>query len=101
MRARACEVRVARELEARGWKILFHDVRVWRTQVDLIGRSPSGVLVLVEVKSDSAGRAYLSHSQKARLLRAAQLLAGYEPVELLLALVAGSAVEFVPVDGWS
>jgi Holliday junction resolvase-like predicted endonuclease len=92
---------VASDLESRGWRILFHDVKVWRTQVDLIARSPNGVLTLIEVKSQSStARAHLPHNQQRRLFNVAKLLAGYEPVELLLAFVQENHVEILPVDGF-
>lgn len=78
--------------------MLDHDVRIWRTQVDLIARSPNGVLHLVEVKSQSySGLAHLPLRQKRRLMNAANFLAGFEPVEFVLALV-GIEIALVPVD---
>lgn len=90
----------AAELSKLGWKILFEDVKVWRTQVDLISRTPSGILALIEVKSES-GQSHLSPLQKNRLFRIATLLAQHEPVELYLVLVGDlGEVLTVPVDGF-
>lgn len=97
LRARSSEIQVARWLEARGWKLLFHDVKVWRTQVDLIMRSPDGVLNLVEVKSSSA-QAHLSPAQRMRLFHVANFLSGFEPVELRLAFAGDRCIEILPVD---
>jgi len=97
LRARANELRVAKWLEARGWKLIFHDVKVWRTQVDLIMRSPEGLLTLVEVKSSSM-QAHLSPAQKSRLFSVATFLSEFEPVELGVAFAGDDGVEILPVD---
>lgn len=89
----------AEQLRARGWQLLFHDVEISGVQIDLIMRAPSGVLALVEVKSQGYARiAHLPFKQKLRLLRVATFLAGFEPVEVYLALMTGAQLTLLPVD---
>lgn len=62
-------------------------------------RSPQGVLNLVEVKSQGVTRrARLAPRQKARLMRVACFLSGWEPVELRLALWESQKLRLLPVD---
>jgi Holliday junction resolvase-like predicted endonuclease len=89
----------AEKLRTRGWQLLFHDVEICGVQIDLMMRAPSGVLALVEVKSQGYGRiAHLPFKQKRRLFHAATFLAGFEPVEVHLALMAGAQLTLLPVD---
>lgn len=70
-------------------------------QVDLLARDPKNVLTIVEVKLKSA-LTHLSYGQRRRLFRAGQVLAGFEPVQLVLVQVSeqASAQELIliPVD---
>lgn len=43
-------------LVARGWTILARNVRVGRSEVDLVAREPAGMLVIVEVRSHTVAR---------------------------------------------
>jgi len=86
-------------LVRRGWKFLFHDVGILGVQLDLLMRDPSGILMIVEVKTQGRGRlAHLNWSQRRRLMRIAAFLAQWEPVELRLALVEGHDLRLLPVD---
>ena len=90
---------MAAYLSRLGWQLLFHDCEICGVQIDLIMRNPNGLLVLVEVKSQSRGRlAHISWTQMRRLFRAANLLSGYEPIELQLALIEGAKITLLPVD---
>jgi hypothetical protein len=71
-------------------------VRVAHVQVDILARSPDGVLTVVEVKMASA-LAGVSWRQRRRLARVALVLAEYGPVELMVALVSGDEVQVVPL----
>ena len=81
----------------RGWKFLFHNVEVRGVQVDLLMRTPDGLLTLIEVKTGGEA-ARLAWSQRRRLLRVTTFLAQFEPVELQLALVSRGNLRLVPVD---
>jgi len=91
-------VQACRWLGGHGWQVLYHNVLVAHVQVDILARDPKGVLTLVEVKLLSS-MTHLSQRQKRRLFRAAHVLSGYEPVQLVLALVSGGNVRLLPVDG--
>ena len=93
--ARTRELYVGKFLKTNGWKILFHDVKVWRTQVDLIARAPDGVLTVVEVKSQQP---WMPGPQLFRLKKICSFLAEFERVELCLAFVHKSSVTILPVD---
>jgi Holliday junction resolvase-like predicted endonuclease len=92
------ERRACFELEKRGWTILGHDVHVAHVQVDILARDPSGLLSIIEVKSQSR-MAHLSRSQRTRLLRACSVLAEFERVQLVLALMSLRDLVLLPVDG--
>jgi len=47
---------VARHLSAAGWVILARNVRVGRSEIDIVAREPGGLLVVVEVRSRSVLR---------------------------------------------
>jgi Holliday junction resolvase-like predicted endonuclease len=91
---------VCRFLMQRGWQIVEAGVEVAHVQVDILARDPQGVLTLIEVKSASH-MAHLSAAQQRRLFRASSVLAGFEPVQLILALEDAGVgeVELLPVDG--
>jgi Holliday junction resolvase-like predicted endonuclease len=94
------ELRAERALVSLGWIALYHNIEILGVQVDLLMRSPSGVLSVVEVKTQGRfGMAHLSPAQRRRLFRVVALLSGWEPVELQLALVSGAKVLVLPVDG--
>jgi Holliday junction resolvase-like predicted endonuclease len=92
------ELKILEILKARGWRELRHNVRIGRVQVDLIGRDPSGILTLVEVKM-STHYLYLTSGQQARLFRASDVLAEFEPVQMILATISGGHLRLLPVDG--
>lgn len=97
-RAKNFEREIAARLERAGWSVVYHNISVARVQIDLLARSPQGVLTLVEVKMPSVLRR-LSVRQRQRLMRAAAVLAEFEPVEMCLASVRGGELELIPVDG--
>lgn len=85
---------MCKALRLQGWTILYHNVKIWRTQVDIVARMPCGVLTLVEVKSQmpwNPGR------QLFRLNNVCTFLAEFEPVELRLAFVQDRRVTLLPV----
>lgn len=92
-----CELFAARALERRGWQVLHQDVQVAHVQVDILARDPRGVLTVVEVKTRSR-MAQISWRQRARLMRAGNVLAGSEPVQMVLVLVSNQDIEVLPVD---
>ncbi|MBX3022514.1 MAG: YraN family protein [Bdellovibrionales bacterium] len=86
-------------LQQQGWSEILHDVTCARVQLDIVARSPRGILTIVEVKMQSPRAiAFLSRTQNQRLLRAASVLAQCEPVQLVLALVESSRLRLLPVD---
>ena len=91
------ELRAARWLSTRAWRILAHDVRISGIQVDLLARDPKGVLTIIEVKSRSR-LAHLSRCQLQRLMRVGVVLSGYEPVQLRLLIAGGHEMSVLPVD---
>ena len=78
--------------------MLAHNCETAHVQVDILARDPSGVLSVVEVKSKSQ-LAHISFGQRRRLFRAASVLSGFEPVQLVLALYRDGGLELLPVDG--
>lgn len=67
-------------------------------QVDILARSPSGVLSVIEVKSFNEV-AVLGWKQRARLETVAAVLAEVEPVDLLVAVVDRAGfVLLLPVE---
>ncbi len=99
-RARTSELRTARYLQKLGWSLLAHDVRIFHIQVDLLMRQPSGLLTLIEVKTQTpSGVAHLNQKQFKRLMRVASFLAEFEPVEMRMAYVYEREIEILPVDG--
>jgi Holliday junction resolvase-like predicted endonuclease len=98
LRSRRIERLAGEALARRGWRLIHHDVRVAGVQIDLLARDPKGLLTVVEVKSNSP-LVNLSWRQKRRLMCAAQVLAGREPVQLVFARVSGEDVLVLPVDG--
>ncbi len=96
----AAELFVADFLKRSGWQVLEHDVEVHHIQVDLLVRSPDGVLTIVEVKMQNAfGVAHVTPAQGRRLARVAQFLAEFEPVQMRVAFVEKQRVSLLPVDG--
>jgi Holliday junction resolvase-like predicted endonuclease len=86
-------------LANQGWRILFHDCECAHVQIDVIARDPNGILTIVEVKSQTtSGMAYLPRRQQRRLERAASVLAQWEPIEIVLALVEDDKIVLVPVS---
>ncbi|NJL25559.1 MAG: YraN family protein [Calothrix sp. SM1_5_4] len=82
-----------------GWRVLYHDVRIAQVQVDILARTPRGLLCLVEVKARSE-LSHLSLAQERRLRRIGGILAQFEPVEIWLASVSRDhKVALIPVDG--
>jgi putative endonuclease len=45
------EAAVARHLAAQGWTILARNVRVGRSEIDIVAHDPDGSLVFVEIRS--------------------------------------------------
>jgi putative endonuclease len=45
------EQAVARHLAERGWTVLARNIRVGRSEIDIVAREPGGTLVFVEVRS--------------------------------------------------
>lgn len=82
------------------WTILGHDLLCARVQIDILARSPTRVLTIVEVKSQTARRlGHLTRGQFLRLQRASEFLAQCEPVQIQLALCESNRVLLIPVDG--
>lgn len=94
------ELAVINFLRGTGWEILGHDVTCARVQIDILARSPAGVLTIFEVKTQSQQRlARLSLKQYLRLSRAASMLAQCEPVQLCLSTFGPEGIRCLPVDG--
>jgi len=69
-------------LMLKGYRILGSRIRTKAGEIDLIARSPSGVLCFVEVKARVAGEAALNAvrvPQQTRIARAAQLYVTQRP----------------------
>ncbi|MEI6625213.1 MAG: YraN family protein [Thermoleophilia bacterium] len=82
----------------RGYRVVGRNVRVGRTQVDLVCRR-GNQLVLVEVKlrrtmAHGGARQALGYDQARRLLRAGMWLRARYP------WVSGMRVDLVAIDGW-
>ncbi|MGE4133935.1 MAG: YraN family protein [Bdellovibrionales bacterium] len=87
-------------LQNQNWRILFHDVKIFGIQIDILARDTSGVLHLLEVKSEAAGDlGGVGFRQLARLCRVAGFLSEFEPCVLQIVLVEPGRFEFLPVDG--
>src|SRR6185312_2867756 len=70
----ASELWVENQMVKRGWTRLYHNVRVMRVQVDLLMRQPSGLLTLIEVKSQTRScMAHVAWGQSRRLQRVCAL----------------------------
>ncbi len=81
------------------WKFHFHDIKILGVQVDLLMRTPQGLLSVVEVKTEQmSGMARLGRSQRSRLLRVCGVLASHEPVEMWFAIKQGQKLTLLPVD---
>jgi Holliday junction resolvase-like predicted endonuclease len=93
------EHQVQRWLVSQGWTALYHNASVFGVQIDLLCRSPEGVLTVVEVKQQTAQRlARISGPQRQRLLRICTFFSQWEQVEVKLALVEGAKVRVLPLD---
>lgn len=91
------ELQAARYLVQKGWSIKASDITVNRVQIDLLARSPEGLQVIVEVKSEaSTCFGVLSHGQLKRLKRAQLCLCSHEPT-LLLVLVENRQSGFIEI----
>jgi putative endonuclease len=81
------EQAVARHLAALGWTILGRNVRVGRSEVDIVARDPTATLVIVEVRSRSGSglgtpEETVDGGKVARLYAAAwQLARGSHPTQ--------------------
>ncbi|HXC57545.1 MAG TPA: YraN family protein [Rhizomicrobium sp.] len=81
-RGRSSETLAALLLRLKGYRILGRRVRTRAGEIDLVARSPQGVLCFVEVKARGAARdAALSVAprQQARIARAASLFVAGKP----------------------
>lgn len=69
--------------------------------MDLLARSPAGVVTIIEVKTARADHdlAHLPSRQARRLMRVAAYLAQRGPVQMLVAFAEEDRVRLVPVDG--
>jgi putative endonuclease len=81
-RGRRSETWAALILALKGYRILGRRVRTHAGEIDLVARSPSGVICFVEVKAraaaDLAAEA-LGARQQARIARAAELFVANKP----------------------
>jgi putative endonuclease len=81
-RGRRSETWAALVLVLKGYRILGRRVRTHAGEIDLVARSPSGVICFVEVKAraqaDVAAEA-LGKRQQARIARAAELFVAHRP----------------------
>ncbi|HEY4944087.1 MAG TPA: YraN family protein [Rhizomicrobium sp.] len=81
-RGRSSETLAALLLQLKGYRILGRRVRTRAGEIDLVARSPRGVLCFVEVKARALARdAVLSVAprQQARIARAASLFVAGKP----------------------
>ena len=81
-RGRASETLAALLLRLKGYRILGRRVRTHAGEIDLVARSPRGVLCFVEVKARPDARAAIDSvatRQRARIQRAATLFVSSKP----------------------
>ena len=81
-RGRSGETLAALLLRLKGYRILGRRVRTHAGEIDLVARSPRGVLCFVEVKARPDARAALesvAERQRARIERAASLFVANRP----------------------
>ena len=81
-RGRAGETLAALLLRLKGYRILGRRVRTRAGEIDLVARSPRGVLCFVEVKARPDARAAIDSvamRQRARIERAANLFVSTKP----------------------
>ena len=81
-RGRRSEFLARMLLMLKGYRILGNRVRTKAGEIDLIARSPSGILCFVEVKAREARETALSAvriPQQTRIARAAQIYAAQRP----------------------
>ena len=93
------ELFIAQLLEQKGYQIIYHNIQVAGVQIDLLAREPSeNVLTIVEVKS-SNHMSSISARQLRRLFRVGEVIAQFEPVELLLVTMNEGHLLVIPIDG--
>ncbi|MEJ1967932.1 MAG: YraN family protein [Rhizomicrobium sp.] len=81
-RGRSSETLAALLLRLKGYRILGRRVRTHAGEIDLVARSPRGVLCFVEVKARGQSRAALESvapRQQQRIVRAASLFVAGRP----------------------
>ena len=81
-RGRSSETLAALLLQLKGYRILGRRVRTRAGEIDLVARSPTGVLCFVEVKARAQARAAVESvgpRQRARIMRAASLFVAGKP----------------------
>jgi putative endonuclease len=81
-RGRRSELLASLMLMLKGYRIVGRRVRTWAGEIDLIARSPSGILCFVEVKARELGDTALEAvraRQQMRIARAAQLYVAQRP----------------------
>jgi Holliday junction resolvase-like predicted endonuclease len=93
------EKRALAHLENRGFKLLKVNLKISGVQIDLLMRDPSGVLCVIEVKSEGAFLfGVLSSGQKKRLKRAQLCLSSQEPTRLLVLIQSGAEFEEIWIE---
>jgi putative endonuclease len=81
-RGRSSETLAALLLQMKGYRILGRRVRTRAGEIDLVARSPRGVLCFIEVKARAETRAAalsVAPRQQARIARAASLFVAGKP----------------------
>ena len=81
-RGRSSETLAALLLQVKGYRILGRRVRTHAGEIDLVARSPFGMLCFIEVKARAHDRAALESvgaRQRARIERAASLYVAGKP----------------------
>jgi hypothetical protein len=67
--------------------------------VDILARDSSGLLHIVEVKSEGSWiRNIVSKNQLSRLRRVAEILSQREPIELIALVVSGDQIQKVSLE---
>ena len=82
LRGRSSETLAALLLQLKGYRILGRRVRTHAGEIDLVARSPFGMLCFIEVKARAHDRAALElvgARQRARIERAASLYVAGKP----------------------